>query len=145
MVRDEHHLVLEGNLGPLQQRRFVLEHIARNHQQAVAVFQAQAVESVAQQFLHFAGKTRVGVADVIFISVDDAQVFHLVCVGTFEESVQGAVRAFQVGGGEQGVGNALFQHFGVFFFVGLAGVGIFCGTGAVVVQHGQPAFDVFFQ
>ena len=88
MVGNQHHLVLERHLGPLQQRDLVLEHIARHANQAVAILQREAIEAIAQQVLHLARKAGIGISDILFIDIDHTQVLHLVGVGGLEEGIQ---------------------------------------------------------
>ena len=91
MVGEQHHLIFKCKLGPSQQVYLVGEHCSRYADEAVGIFQAQTVEAVAQQVLHFLVEARVGIGYVFLHYVDDAEVLHLVCTAGLEERVELAV------------------------------------------------------
>ena len=72
MVGEQHNLVFECHLGPLQQIHLVVQHGTGDADEAVGVLQAQTVETVAQHLFHFLCEAGIGIGDILFQYVDEA-------------------------------------------------------------------------
>ena len=91
MVGNQHDFIFESDFRPLQQRRFILEYIARNHQQAITIFQAQPVETIAQQRIDLLCKTGITICNIILINIDQTQILNFIGIRGFEKAIQSPV------------------------------------------------------
>ena len=146
MVGEQHHLIFECHLGPLEQIHLVGKHSTGNTNETVGILQTQTVETVTEDILHLTGETRVGISDILFQNVDHTQVLYLISTAGLEERVELTIAALQILCSVEGVGDTLLQHLCIFLLILLTSISeTSSGLQACIIEQFQPTLDISLQ